>query len=304
VSILHPDHILLALTIAPISRKSSVTLEKLEQYKDLINSATADLEAHLQHIDEKLESVFARTLAESDSDKAELQQAKEEQASTLQCLQICGQLSEHISQIQDHVLQREDASSPTASRLYPETVIHKGLQDCRDQLDLTKTKLEGNFRGLLDRLTAKSQSNMTPEETADLVRLRDEWDSVRNCIDICSNAHNHLKDNISNIENHWEGDETVQFLVSTNDKTIHGKNRGSGRRGRQIGGHLNDESLQQLSRDIASISMPLSEVKSPIITEATKDLQASRFNADFTERHGKGSTLYPSSKTNIPSERR
>lgn len=69
-------------------------------------------------------------------------------------------------------------------------------------------------------------------------------------------AEDHLKETISVIDNYATRDDTVQFLVSTSDKTIHGKNRGYGFRIRQVGGHLSDESVQQLSRDISRISLP------------------------------------------------
>jgi hypothetical protein len=55
--------------------------------------------------------------------------------------------------------------------------------------------------------------------------------------------------NMSTIENYAEGD-AIQFMVSTNGKTICGKNCGSGWRTRQIGGYMSDVSLQQLCRYI------------------------------------------------------
>lgn len=110
------------------------------------------------------------------------------------------------------------------------------------------------MQDLIDQLVAKSSVAMTPDEALNLARLRDEWTTLRQCRDICSKADQHLKENISIIDNYATGDDTVQFLVSTGEKTIHGKNRGYGSRIRQVGGHLNDQSVQQLSRDISSIS--------------------------------------------------
>jgi hypothetical protein len=56
---------------------------------------------------------------------------------------------------------------------------------------------------------------------------------------------------MSTIENQAEGD-AIQFMVSTNGKTICGKNCGSGWRTRQVGGYMSDVSLQQLSQNILS----------------------------------------------------
>lgn len=60
------------------------------------------------------------------------------------------------------------------------------------------------------------------------------------------------------IQNCAKGD-AIQFMVSTNGKTICGKNEGLGWRTRQVGGYISDDSLQQLSRDILNISLQNSE---------------------------------------------
>lgn len=56
---------------------------------------------------------------------------------------------------------------------------------------------------------------------------------------------------MSTIENYAEGD-AIQIMISTNGKTICGKNYGYGWRTRQIGGYMSDVSLQQLSQYILS----------------------------------------------------
>jgi hypothetical protein len=53
-------------------------------------------------------------------------------------------------------------------------------------------------------------------------------------MDICSRADNQLK---GKHYNYATGD-ALQFMVSTNGKTIHGKNRGLGWRTRQVGGYI------------------------------------------------------------------
>jgi hypothetical protein len=136
----------------------------------------------------------------------------------------------------------------------PERLTTEGLQECKNSLALTATKLEGYMKDLIDRLVTKSKTAMTSEEElADLVRLREEWETARQCLGICSKADIHLKANISTIDNYATGD-AIQFMVSTDGRIIHGRNRGLGWRTRQVGGHLSDISLQQLSKDMSSIS--------------------------------------------------
>ncbi|KAK2035757.1 hypothetical protein LZ31DRAFT_511914 [Colletotrichum somersetense] len=117
------------------------------------------------------------------------------------------------------------------------------------------TDLEKHMQQLMDRLIEKAAKMNSEHEVAQLATLLEEWNTARQCPSICSSAEIHVKENISIIENYATGDDTVQFLVSTNGNTIHGKNRDYGSMTRQVGGHLSNASLQQMSRDISRISL-------------------------------------------------
>jgi hypothetical protein len=278
-----------------ISRKSSVTAESLESYKDLIKTASADLETHLESIDEKLEIIFEQTVAESDTDAAERRLIKEERLSTQRCLQICAQLSDHISQIQLTPKRSGSSPGPIDPDAFPEIVTNVGLHECKNSLILTAAKLERHMQDLMDRLVTKSKTAMASEEdVADLGRLREEWETTRQCMDICARADTHLKENISTIDNYATGD-AVQFMISTDGKTIHGKNRGLGWRTRQVGGHLSDVSLQQLSRDMTTLSIRnTGNEGSPSrgdTPSVPNDEAENRPISDFRERYGRGIRL-------------
>lgn len=252
---------MLALTHRlPTSRNTSITAERLEDYRDLIKTATDDLEARLESIDEKLETIFARTATESET--TELRRIKEERLSTQKCLLICAQLSEHINQVQP-ILGQGGGNPSTDPGILPKQIANDGIQECRISLDKAAARLERHMQDIMDKLVAKQRTVMNQDEVAELNRLREEWTTARQCRDICSKADQNLKENITVIDNHATGDETVQFLVSTSQKTIHGKNRGYGFRIRQVGGHLSDESVQQMSRDISRISMTAYEAERP-----------------------------------------
>ncbi|KAF9883069.1 hypothetical protein FE257_004126 [Aspergillus nanangensis] len=200
----------IALTDANL-RKTTVTAESLQTHQDLIETAKTELEVHLEDIDAKLESILGKSMAESDDiDTSELKVMQEERLST---------------------------------EKFSEIVIDEGLQECKRNLNMTAAKLEKHMRDLTDRLLTKSKHEMTPNEYQDLIRLRDEWDTARQCMDICSKADDRLKESISTIENYATGD-SVQFMVSTDGKTLYGKNTGLGWRTRQVGGYLSDASVQ------------------------------------------------------------
>jgi len=274
------------------SRRSSVTLAGLELYKEQLKTATDDLEAHLQNINDKLESIFSRTATESASDAAELQLIKEERASAQKCLQICAQLSDHINQIQ---------FTPELPDSEPERVTTDGLQECKNSLNLTMAKLESYMKDRMDRLMTKSKGMITSEEDfADLEKLREEWETTRQSREICAKAEVHLRENISTIDNYATGD-AIQFMVSTDGNIIRGTNRGVGWRTRQVGGHLSDLSVQQLSRDMSSIHFQYNDGSfSQNNTTSDPDNRVENApNSEFKSRYGPGFKLPPKVTTDI-----
>jgi len=270
------------------SRKSTVTGESLENYKNLIGTATEDLQAHLETINEKLEMVLQRKETDSSSDSLEVDQIKEEITSTRRCLQICDQLSEHISQIQIPIRPQDDSPGRVDLGSSPESVMTEGLRECRDSLHTTSAKLEQHMKDLMQRMLAKSGIMMaSPDDLADLARLQEEWETARQCMNICAKADGHLKENVTVIDNYATGD-AIQFMVSTDGKTIHGKNRGLGWRTRQVGGHLSDATVVQLSQDMARINVQGSR-------SASESPQSSSENDPLPEnwdRHGPGFRLH------------
>ncbi|KAJ0421473.1 hypothetical protein BJY00DRAFT_109180 [Aspergillus carlsbadensis] len=291
----------IALTDANL-QKSTVTAETLENYEILIETAKVDLEAHLEAIDEKLERILVQAMPGSDKVSLELQQIKDERLSTEKCLQICAQLSEHINQIQ---ISPASSGSPRPSDqdALSERLTSAGLQECKESLKHTSAKLETHMHTLIDRLLSKSASaSASQEELTDLARLREEWKTTRQCIDICSKADIHFKEAITTVDNYATGD-AVQFMVSTDGQVIHGRNRGLGWRSRQVGGHLNDTSLQQLSRDFTTINIHRTtsdDLSSPNNTTATaSNTLSSEPSSEFDRRYGPGFQLTPTSTPSI-----
>ncbi|KAF2245144.1 hypothetical protein BU26DRAFT_568440 [Trematosphaeria pertusa] len=215
-------------------RKSSVTLERLGEYKDLIKTATNDLEAGLETIDEKLQSLVERTA--SSSATTELQSIEDERASAQKCLLICAQFSKLIDQIQSSSANDLSRGSDNS----PEKITSDGIQECRSSMEQTAARLESHMQDILDRMLSSSSATW---------RKRTQEISPG-----CQ-----LKENISVIDNHATGNEPVQFLVSNGQKTIHGKNRGYGDQIKQIGGHLSDQSIQKISGDFLQMSVRRSE---------------------------------------------
>ncbi|KAI1839518.1 hypothetical protein JX266_014271 [Neoarthrinium moseri] len=113
--------------------------------------------------------------------------------------------------------------------------------------------------------------------------------------DFCSDVDAVLEKQVSNIENYAEGDDTIQFMVSTDGKPINGKNRGLGLRLKQAGGHFSEESLQQVSQDFKSISIHQTGMQEhgPRLSASMTgdDNMSSKPESSFGIRHGPGFTL-------------
>ncbi|KAK6844043.1 hypothetical protein PG987_004903 [Apiospora arundinis] len=276
----------IALNIANL-RKTTVTIEKLEGYRNLIKATTDDLQDHLHSIDGKLDTIASQTVTESDLDTAEVQLMKKERLSTQQCLAVCSQLSDHIDRIQLEPPANQISSSGK--------ITSDSLQQCKDTLRRTVRMLEKNMLSAVDECMAKSSMAGDPSQAArDYTRLREEWTTVRHCIDHCSMMDDALKENISNIENYATGDDAIQYMVSTDGSTLHGKNRGFGFRPKQVGGHLSDVSLQHISTEITRLysvaagNTTPSRTSTPIVHEEVVEEHRS---SEYRERYGPGMKL-------------
>ncbi|RMZ75718.1 hypothetical protein DV738_g5334, partial [Chaetothyriales sp. CBS 135597] len=283
---------LLTLTVFAFERKSSHTSESIESFKDLVQTASDDLQAHLDGINEKLEMVLKRAVPETAADSDEPRRMKEERLSTQRCLQICDQSSEHISQIP--IPSRPPAGTVDPDTT-PESLINDELQECQANLTAAAAKFEIHMKELTERLVARSRAGTATQDDADdLTRLHDEWETTRQCLSICSKVDGHLKANVSIIENYATGD-AVQFMVSTNGKVLHGKNHGLGQRTRQFGGYMSEKLVAQLSKDMANTGLHDPErdasARRAKSRDDTEDADETDPVADAWQRHGRGIRL-------------
>ena len=292
-----------SLTLCLHSRKSAITAESIQSYNELLNTAKAGLEDHLERMDEKLELIIGQNMDGSELDASEVRRIKEERLSTEKCLQICAQLSEHISQVQITAQRSATTAAAGDSSSIPERITNEGLQECKESLARMAEQLASHEKQLFDRLMSKLDTAGTSQENAtDIANLREEWQSTRKSMDILSTASNHMEKNISIIENHATGD-AVQIMVSANGKTLHGTNRGLGWRTRQFGGYLDNETVRQISRDMVSISTRDSDDPEPHPPGDSPTVSDGRGrdgrHSQFMERYGEGFKLTSKSTSNI-----
>lgn len=246
-------------------------------------------------MDSKLELMLEGKGTASEADAKEVKLIQEERLSTEKCLQICAQLSNHIAQIQLASMHRSSGESPSRTSRPSEQITSEGLQGCKDSLSRTAEKLKSYERELFARLMDRSSAVVaSDDDRADLTRLRNEWEATRQSMEICAQADEHLRDNVSTIDNYATGD-AVQFMVSTSEKTIHGHNRGLGWRTRQVGGHIDKDVLREITRTLTSITAPVvkeeGSLSSSEIPVTPDNKEGSELDANFVKQYGKGCKL-------------
>ncbi|KAJ5041463.1 hypothetical protein PSV09DRAFT_2417367 [Bipolaris maydis] len=119
-------------------RKSSITLERLRDYKDLITTATNDLKARLKTINEKLQSLVERTT--SSSATPELQSLKE-----------------------------EPKDLPQGVDSIPKKITSDGIQEYRISIEQTTAKLETHIQNILDQIMASLSTKQNLKENVSVI---------------------------------------------------------------------------------------------------------------------------------------
>ncbi|MCJ1476205.1 hypothetical protein MMC13_004871 [Lambiella insularis] len=241
--------IVVALTDANL-RKSTATAESIENWKQLLTATTNDLKDRLELIDEKVQLIVEKSVPESSPEISELKNMREERLSTQNCLKICAQLAEHIGQIQLATQSRDLSIAPSDLSSASQKITSESFQECKKSHAAAVVKLEKHALDLVnDIMRNTTTENSSEDNIADFAKLREEWESTREFIEICSAANKHLKEDITVLNNSGPGD-AIQVVVSTEGKVIQGNNQGTGWRAWQVGGHFDNESFQQISRDL------------------------------------------------------
>ncbi|KAL4990763.1 hypothetical protein BDW68DRAFT_185488 [Aspergillus falconensis] len=270
---------------------SSVPVEQIGVYESLIQDAKSDLGARIKSIDEKIREEEKMNLAQSGYDAADLHTLREERLSTEKCLQICAQFSSHIHQIRMISDEAGTSRGSIGTEESPHMITNECLQQCKNALAETYARLERHMQDLMDRLRSESKNAANFDEDAqDLLTLRDQWESARQCLNVCSVAGDHLNKNISVIENNSTGNN-LQFMVSTRKELLNAKNRGL------VGGYLSNESVRRISRDLVGIlpdrmmgKLSISEDGS---TPNAGDVVVAETITEFKEIYGEGFKLGP-----------
>ncbi|KAF2719906.1 hypothetical protein K431DRAFT_271654 [Polychaeton citri CBS 116435] len=243
----------IALTGANL-RASRFSLEKLEEFSDMIKRTVEDLESHRQEMDDKL---IDRPVLESvtgDSLK-ERRLLLEEKMSTQKCLDICARVSAELSrhrldngQNEAQLSKAYSGAVATLGEMPSETVLNYLFQHLKAKLEATSSQFDNRMLFMEERLNRYPPTNNLSFD--DKEKLIQERDSLEQCLSICEKASDdteHARTN--NFKSVSGAEDCQQLIVSTTADLINAIEVKVGNRSQQILGQLSDQSVQQVSND-------------------------------------------------------
>ncbi|KAF4207306.1 hypothetical protein KXV55_002483 [Aspergillus fumigatus] len=274
-------------------RKTAVTSSVLEEYKQMIAETTSDLQDHLLDLDSRVQSLQWKGSLQSAPN--ELEEIREEKASTEQCLNICAGVSEAIEAFEKNLSLGSDAHS--ASRVEQKSsaqarIITKAmLTEFQVKLLTSRKDFESRMKELDRRLHDLSEKGpqLTREEALRLESMKEERDSISQCLNICTDASDLAGNPRVNIfENIKSADDSHQLVVSTIGDLISAKHITTGARSAQWFGQMSDETLQQLSRNHKLVPP---EEKEPglRVSHGFREKYGAGYKLDHSQNKGKNS---------------
>ena len=280
-----------------VSRKSSATAENIKELTVRLRETQINLEERLLCINDKLD-LLGESMATSESEIDEVKAVREERLSTEECLQICADLSKHISDIQLRPTISTINDSPVINA--PVQITSSSLKEWKENIGRTTQQLEDIHKGLVMNAFKKSKSFLgSVEQREQLAVLQDECEAIWKSRELCQTL---LDKNISTIENRGTGD-LFQMMASTDGTIIHGKNEGYGRI-RQGGGHYDKDSFKAMLQSFAGtttgtceLQVEVSGNESSVVLGMKPDTES---DANFAQ-YGKGVKLSSQPKSGVSS---
>ena len=228
-----------------------MTLQVLNEYKDMIRTTKQDLEDHLEEVNARLQSLTPPSNDRHVLEQTDVERFKKERDSTKQCLDICAGVLAHINELRFQPIPAKPSESGVPPGLSPRDLTHAHamtlltLKECTDRLSDTLARLRAHEEDAQSRLSTGTfieESRSMPGNEAQ--KLAREQDTVRQCLTVCSEADErassgkvHVLDDITIGENGEQmlistlgdlydarrirlGDGAVQIVASTSDPAI------------------------------------------------------------------------------------
>ncbi|KAJ5283468.1 hypothetical protein N7497_003755 [Penicillium chrysogenum] len=217
---------------------SKVSLQVLQEYNEMIQDTVYNLEVHLQRIDEKM-ARFAPDNSKTSDLTVDL---KDEKEMTKQCIRICEDARSYI----ESLTHQESSLLQEAPQNADEDVIQKSFEA---QL-LTRQALVRNqesFADITGHLRKRLESLvLNRDPTDDRLRLQDDINISKQCLEICNLASNASCQKIYRIGEVVADGDSDQVVVTTLADLFDIKKAISRDSSAQLVGSMTEEALRHL----------------------------------------------------------
>ena len=239
-------------------RTAAITINVLEEYKQLITNTSSDLEEHLENINNRLQAISLQGTGISDIDAAERQQLQEERDSAQKCIEICAHVLTQIDQVQPNASINISASyqaplTTLGSLTSAQLVTSSTMNACKERLNNTITQLRRQLQDINNRLQQFSLQplDISNEQAAEQERLKEEREYIKQSLDMCTEASRLANQERTNVfEDISMADNGSQVFISTVGDLISARRITIGSGSLQVMGQMSDDSAQQFSRDL------------------------------------------------------
>ncbi|KAL5605913.1 hypothetical protein FOVSG1_006060 [Fusarium oxysporum f. sp. vasinfectum] len=240
-------------------RSSKVTLQVLNDYKNLICDTKLDLEKHLKDIDSKLQDIVSQgATTEAAGGQANLRKFENEKESTERCLEYLKRLLEEINGMSFQPVFTGSASNTAVMSIsagnmtLADSLTISTLKTCSYNLSDTIDRLESHRDNTEENLRLRSlvqDLNQKIDPGANRETLQNELESTKQCLSVCDRASQWASSGrVHVVEDISVGNDGKQICVSTLGDLFNIKGARAGHGSIQFFGSVSEGSLNDVLR--------------------------------------------------------
>ncbi|KAG4420660.1 hypothetical protein IFR04_006250 [Cadophora malorum] len=223
---------------------SRLTQQVVGEYSEMVKDTAYNLEIRLQRIDDKMAALSSYHSTPPEDSNINLQ---DEKAVTIQCLRICERATSYIQSLQNE----QSTLQPQALGQSAEDILRQFEAQLLTQRTLTENreKLVETMGRLQERLDSVT-FNRSDDCENDTVRLKEEIEFSKQCLEVCREASNQ----VSTQKIHIIGDviadgDCDQVVVTALADLFHvGTVKAQGR-SMQMVGSMPADTIREMSKD-------------------------------------------------------
>ncbi|KAK1574575.1 uncharacterized protein LY79DRAFT_614449 [Colletotrichum navitas] len=229
---------------------ATVTLQTLNEYKDMIQKTAGELEDHLEDINAKLEHLILHQQESFQALSSNIDRIQNEKDSTEICLEICAQVQARIDEMQFRPISPSSSSNEISCRNLTRAMVMtmSTLSQCRDIITDNVSQLRRQKEEVSRQQLGSDVTSSSGQLEAGNRRLQEEANSTKTCLTICNDASEHAMKRVHVLEDMTTGHDGQQLFVSTLGDLFNVKGATTGDRGIQFVGSVGEESLQEFFR--------------------------------------------------------